>query len=731
MNAQMSAELLDLSLLNEPQREAVVHGEGPLLILAGAGTGKTRVITYRIAHLLESGVYPWNVLAVTFTNKAAAEMRDRVFQLTQGKGTGVWISTFHSFCAQFLRTEGARYGISRDFTIYDDDDQKKILKECLQELGLDEKKMNPGVLASKISREKDQLMDAESFAISAAVANDPNKEVFASVYTLYEKKLRKAGAFDFGDLIMKSVSLLHNHHDLAGKMQERFHHVLVDEYQDTNRAQYILTKFLASKYKNICVVGDDDQSIYSWRGADIRNILDFEKDYPSVKVVMLEQNYRSTQPILDAAWQLVQNNRMRKDKKLWTHRTSDQPIEFSWLQNENAEAEWVAQTISDIAQTKKKLLSSFAVFYRTNAQSRVLEDALRRAEIPYILVGNVRFYERAEVKDLLAYLKVIMNPNDSLSLKRIINFPTRGIGKTSIDTIEKFAAQQSISLFEALQNEQLYANMNFRAGEKIREFVKMVQEWFAIRESHSVYQLLMKVLEKIRVLDLMKEEAQNDLEAAGRLDNVQELLNAAEEFEERSQDKSTRAYLEQVSLMTNLDTVEDKKNGVMLMTVHVAKGLEFSTVFLTGLEEGLFPLGETQFEPEELEEERRLAYVGMTRAKEQLFLSCAASRRLFGQVRWNQPSRFIAEAGLQTGAKPEALWGDFNVSDTEPRPRAQDSEPKSSGGYRIGQRVRHPDFGEGSITQKSGAGDELKVVVQFDNGQWKKLLVKYAPLEKL
>lgn len=730
MNAPATAAL-DLSLLNPPQKEAVTHGTGPLLILAGAGTGKTRVITYRIAHLLESGVYPWNVLAVTFTNKAAAEMRDRVYQITQGKGAGVSVSTFHSFCAQFLRVEGSRYGVSRDFTIYDDDDQKKILKECLQELGLDEKKLNPGVLASKISREKDQLMDSESFSISAAVANDPGREIFASIYALYEKKLKNAGAFDFGDLIMKSVQLLHNHKDLAEKMQERYHYVLVDEYQDTNRAQYILTKILASKYKNICVVGDDDQSIYSWRGADIRNILEFEKDYPSVKVVKLEQNYRSTQPILDAAWRLVQNNRMRKDKKLWTERESDQPIEFQWLQHENAEAARVAETIADIAQIQKRPLSNFAVFYRTNAQSRVLEDALRRAEIPYILVGNVRFYERAEVKDVLAYLKAVMNPNDSLSLKRIINFPTRGIGKTTIDAIEKFAAARSVSMFEALNGEDLYATLNFRAGEKIREFVKMMREWIAVRDNLTVFQLLETVLTKIRVLDLMKEEARNDLEAAGRLDNVQELLNAAEEFVERSEDKSTRAYLEQVSLMTNLDTVEEKKNGVMLMTVHVAKGLEFPVVFLTGLEDGLFPLGESQFDAEKLEEERRLAYVGMTRAKEKLILTCAASRRLFGQIRWNMPSRFIAEAGIQTGEKPQDEWGGYDAPAAPPRPAPSFSEPKGSGGFRVGQRVRHPEFGEGSVTQKSGAGDELKVVVQFDSGQWKKLLVKYAPLERL
>ncbi len=744
-NAPVATSSLDLSLLNGPQKEAVLHGTGPLLILAGAGTGKTRVITYRIAHLLECGAYPWSILAVTFTNKAAAEMRDRVFQLTQGKSSGVSISTFHSFCAQFLRSEGPRYGISRDFTIYDDDDQKKILKDCFQELGLDEKKLAPNMLASKISREKDQLMDAESFAISAAVANDPNREIFASIYTLYEKKLKAAGAFDFGDLILKSVQLLHNNKDLADKMQERFHHVLVDEYQDTNRAQYILTKMLASKYKNICVVGDDDQSIYSWRGADIRNILEFEKDYPSVHVVKLEQNYRSTQPILDAAWKLVQNNRMRKDKKLWTERDSDQPIEFQWLGNENAEAGRVAETVSDIAQIQKRPFSHFAVFYRTNAQSRVLEDAFRRAEIPYILVGNVRFYERAEVKDVLAYLKTIMNPNDSLSLKRIINFPTRGIGKTTIESIERFAALNSISLYEALKRDDLYAALNFRTGEKIRDFVRMLQEWTNEREKLTVHQLLNSVLDKIKILDLMKEEARTDLEAAGRLDNVQELMNAAEEFEERSDDKSTRAYLEQVSLMTNLDTVEDKKNGVMLMTVHVAKGLEFPVVFVTGLEEGLFPLGETQFEPDELEEERRLAYVAMTRAKEKLFLTCAASRRLYGQIRWNMPSRFIAEAGIQTGEKPQEEWGGYDAPSmpgygqfqsrgSAPRSAGSSefSEPKSSGGaFRVGQRVRHAEFGEGSVTQRSGAGDELKVTVQFDSGQWKKLLVKYAPLEKL
>ena len=725
---------LDLSVLNAPQKEAVTWGDGPLLILAGAGSGKTRVITYRIAHLLETGVKPWNILAVTFTNKAAGEMRERVHKLTQGKGAGVWVSTFHSFCAQFLRVEGPHFGLDRGFTIYDEDDQKKVLKECLHELNLSEKKLNPGTLASRISREKDQLMDAESYSIAALASGDPNREMFAAIYQRYQQKLDRAMALDFGDLILKTVELLHEHALLREKYQNRFHYVLVDEYQDTNRAQYTLVKILGAKYKNICVVGDDDQSIYSWRGADIHNILDFEKDYDQVKVVKLEQNYRSTQPILSAAWKLVQNNEKRKDKQLWTTRQSDQPVAYQLLDSELMEADWIASKVSILKEDLRLPFNSFAIFYRTNAQSRVLEDALRNSQIPYVIVGGVRFYERAEVKDVLAYLKLVSNPKDDVSFKRVINFPARGIGKTSLEAVEKFALEQGLSLFEAVGRGEILPQLNGRARENIAQFRAMIEDWVRQRETMPVFEMVKRILDRTKILSTMEEEAKDDTDAASRLDNVQEMLNATEEFQEKSEDKTVRAYLEQVSLITDLDLVDNRKNGVTLMTIHIAKGLEFPVVFLTGLEEGLFPLGETQFDPEELEEERRIAYVGMTRAKDLLFLTSAATRRLYGQTHWNLPSRFIEEAGLVVNKRPpihEASGDDWSEP---PRPRLPEpAEPRSASGdrgFRVGQRVRHPEFGSGKITQQTGSGDDLKVVVLFDSGQWKKLLVKYAPLER-
>lgn len=737
-----ASERINLSQLNAPQREAVTYGEGPLLILAGAGSGKTRVITYRIAHLLEGGVRPWNILAVTFTNKAAGAMRERIFQLTRGRGSQVWISTYHSFCAQFLRVEGSAFGLERNFAIYDEDDQKKVIKECLRELNLDEKKMKPGFLAAQISREKDQLMDAESFAIAAAAGGDPSRETLSSIYSLYQKKLEKSQALDFGDLIMKTVELLQHHPGLKEKYQERFHYVLVDEYQDTNRAQYVLTKTLAEKYKNICVVGDDDQAIYSWRGADIRNILDFEKDYPKVKVVKLEENYRSTQPILSASWKLVRNNELRKEKKLWTAQKSKTPVIFQQMNDELDEADWVIEQILTIQEQSRYVLSDFAVFYRTNAQSRVLEDALRRKQIPYLLVGNVRFYERAEVKDTLAYLKVIVNPQDDLSLKRIINCPPRGIGKAAMETIERFAAEKSLSLFQAIGEATLLELLPARARENLSQFRKMLSDWMTQREEITVSLLIKQVLNKTEMLEILEEESKSDLESAARLDNVQELMNATEEFEERSPDKTVQAYLEQVSLLSDIDAWDEGKNRVTLMTVHIAKGLEFPVVFLTGLEEGLFPLGEAQFSQEDLEEERRLAYVGMTRAKEHLFLTAAASRRVFGQTHWNLPSRFIQEAGLtdEENKSQPSPRGALSEGKLELRTQKEKWEnaqlsmvnsQRSSSRFRVGERVQHSEFGNGRITEKSGAGDELKVVVQFDSGQWKKLLVKYAPLRRL
>ncbi len=707
-----------LDELNEPQREAAAHRDGPLLVLAGAGSGKTRVITYRIANLLSCGVPAWNILAVTFTNKAAEQMRLRVAAMTQGRGVGVWISTFHSFCAQLLRVEGPSYGLDRNFTIYDDDDQKKIIRECLKELSLDEKKLSPSMVVSRISREKDQLMDAESYSISASLSQDPNKELLASIYSLYQKKLDRSSALDFGDLILKTVEFLMAHSPLKEKLQERFKYVLVDEYQDTNHAQYVLIKILAAKYKNICVVGDDDQSIYSWRGADIKNILEFEKDYEQVKVVKLEQNYRSTQFILDGAWKLVQHNLKRKDKKLWTARKSQDPIVVRTLANELEEADWIVSKVIESAENRNLAYNDFALFYRTNAQSRVLEDACRANRVPYRVVGTVRFYERAEVKDVLAYIKVVVNPKDNLSFKRMIHTPSRGIGKTTLEAMEKYGADKSLSLYEVIHQEEFLNFLGPKMRGNLAVLKKQMAQWIVQAQTDPVSKLLKQILSDTRILDLMKEEAKIDLEISGRLDNIQELMNATEEFEEKSKNKTASAYLEQVSLIAEYDATKDSNSTVTLMTVHIAKGLEFPVVFVTGLEEGLFPLGESQFDEEELAEERRLAYVAMTRAKDQLYLTASASRKLFGQTRWNLPSRFITEAGLTI---PSLITENSFSSYVQEEP---------SGLFRIGERVCHSGFGFGSIIRKSGSGEEEKVVVQFDDGTWRKLLVKYAGLKK-
>ena len=655
-------------------------------------------------------------------------MRERVSNLTGGAGSGIWISTFHSFCAQFLRVEGEACGIARHYTIYDDDDQKRVVRECLRELNLDEKKNKPSFFVNRISREKDNLMDAGSFFVHASSSGDPNKENLAAVYTLYEKKLRLAGAFDFGDLLLKTVELLHSYPSLCQKYQGRFQYLLVDEYQDTNRAQYLLTKTLAAQHKNICVVGDDDQAIYSWRGADIKNILEFERDYANVKVIVLEQNYRSTQAILSAAWQLVRNNQSRKEKKLWSQRQSQEPICVQQLPNEVSEAHWVSQKVKELVDEQGAEYAECSVFYRTNAQSRVLEDAFRQQEIPYLLIGNVRFYERAEVKDLLAYLKLIANPKDDISLKRIINTPVRGIGKSTLETIGYYAQNRSISIYEAIKEGELASGFTGRAQNGLALFSSLIDDWIRRREELSVSNLVREIFSKTKMLETMQEEAKADLEASARLNNVQELLNACEEFEEKSEDKSLFAYLEQVSLSTGLDNADQKKKGVTLMTVHLAKGLEFADVFLTGLEEGLFPLGEAQFDNDEIEEERRLAYVGMTRAKDRLFLTSSASRRIFGQTHWNLPSRFIQEAGLII----EPLAGEFTDEDSLlSRNVSAPVLAEERSVYCVGQRVEHPLFGRGKVTLISGSGDHLKVSVSFDSGVWKKLLIKYAPLKRI
>ncbi|OGS02003.1 MAG: hypothetical protein A2204_05715 [Elusimicrobia bacterium RIFOXYA1_FULL_47_7] len=740
--------------LNENQQQAALHLEGPLLIFAGAGTGKTRVITHRIANLISKGVHPSKILAVTFTNKAAEEMRRRVDELFPGRGRAVWISTFHSFGAQFLRVEAKNIGLNPEFLIYDTSDQKKVLTDCVKELNLDEKKFKPGRMIEVISRAKDELIDADSYGIHALTSGDYFRQISATIYGLYQKKLKIAGALDFGDLLMMTVMALRDNKTLLEKYQERFEYVLVDEYQDTNHAQYLLTKYISAKHKNICVVGDDDQSIYSWRGADIRNILEFERDYPSCKTVKLEKNYRSTGNILNGAWQVIKNNQNRVNKKVWTENLGGNPIKVWQTVSETEEAQSIASEILRLQRENDLKASDFAVFYRTNAQSRVLEDAFRRNGIEYAVIGSMRFYERAEVKDILCYLRLIHNPNDNVSFKRIINSPRRGIGKTSLEALERHAQGKSISLSSAL-NELAGVEITSGAKKAFAGFKTMMDSFIPEKAMLTVKEIATTLLDRTGYIREL--EAENSIESKSKIENIFELISAIDEFERRSDDKTLAGYLTQVALVSDLDEVgaEKTQDRAILMTLHLAKGLEFKNVFISGLEEGLFPIGEAAFDRDDLEEERRLMYVGMTRAKENLYLSWAAERKVFGKSRWNMPSRFIEEAGLVAmparGTGVSRGRAALNFDNSEPfdggrgdgavikhfdpdagsADEAYGGDSASGFNFAIGSRVRHDMFGSGKVIERSGSGENLKLVVLFDTGQWKKLVVKYANLEQI
>ena len=722
-----------LQELNDKQREAVQNVSGPLLIIAGAGSGKTRVITYRIAYLLSQGIPSWNILAVTFTNKAAEEMRVRVTKLLGSlagpqRQAAPLVSTYHSFCVRVLRQDVEKLGYLRNFVIYDDDDSLRLIKQCLQELNIDDKKNRPRDILSIIDKAKDDLLDAESYQIYAGASHNDFRLAVGEIYRRYQKKLKENNALDFGDLIMLAVQLWQNHPEILARYQERFQYLMVDEYQDTNHAQYILTRMLAHKHKNICVVGDEDQSIYMFRGADIRNILDFEKDYQQCAVIKLEQNYRSTQHILETAHKVIAHNRFRKPKELWTSNRQGDPVLFHELGNEIEEANYIARQIDNLLGDDV-LPRDVAIFYRTNAQSRVLEDALRRAGLHYLIVGGMRFYERKEVKDLLAYLRVIINPADALNLKRIINIPNRGIGKTSLDLIENYALEHKISLSEVLANPGAIPGLKERAKANISQFTAQLARWREDKDKIAASELTMKIIEETHYLH---ELADGTMEAEGRIENVKELISAVKEFEEQSEEKTLETYLEQVALVSDIDTWKQEKDYVTLMTLHLAKGLEFGHVFMVGLEEGLLPHINSMEAESELEEERRLCYVGMTRAKQRLFISSAAERRLNGVRRWNIPSRFILEAGLTEQEQGQVTDDRTPAQSTLAGSQLTEKDKESEEfGLRRGQRIVHEVFGEGSIIEVTGAGTDQKVIVDFDHSGRKKLLVKAANLKVL
>lgn len=628
-----------LDNLNKQQREAVVNTEGPLLILAGAGSGKTRVLTHRIAYLInEKNVHPSNILAITFTNKAAREMKERVQKLLEGS-YDMWVSTFHSACARILRMEIEKLsGYKKNFIIFDADDQQKLIKECLKELNYNEKNFPPKEMLSAISKAKDQLMTPGKFM--DRYGRDFRLKKVADIYALYQKKLMANNALDFDDILFKTVELFEYNPDVLQRYQQKFKYIMVDEYQDTNYCQYMLVNLLAKSHRNLCVVGDDDQSIYSWRGADIGNILNFEKDFPDAKVIKLEQNYRSTQTILDAANCVISNNFGRKKKRLWTDNGEGRAIVYYKAMDERDEADFIIGEIDRLAFQEQRSLNSFAILYRTNAQSRVLEEMCMARGIPYKIVGGFRFYDRMEVKDIIAYLRVIQDPEGDLSLKRIINVPKRGIGKSTLDTLESYARQNGISLYEALLFVDNIEGIGKKAQSSIKEFVRLIAELMDIAEKESASEVISQVILKSGYLEELEKGDDEDQE---RGKNIKELISAALEYEEKNEDSSLTGFLENMALMSDIDGLDEEREGITMMTLHSAKGLEFPVVFICGLEEGLFPTQRAFFEEHQLEEERRLMYVGVTRAKERLYLTSALERTLYGNTSYTIESRFLRE----------------------------------------------------------------------------------------
>ncbi len=629
-----------LEKLNPEQRDAVLHTEGPLLILAGAGSGKTRVLTFRIAYMIEEkGINPWNILAITFTNKAAQEMKERVGQLI-GSTQDMWISTFHAACARILRRDIEKLeGYKSNFVIFDTKDQESVIKECLKELNLNEKNFPFKAVSATISNAKNQLEDPNRFYQKSM--HDIKMRKTAEIYMLYQKKLKKNNALDFDDILMKTVELFTLHPDLLSYYQNKFKYIMIDEYQDTNYCQYRLVSLLAKEHKNLCVVGDDDQSIYSWRGADIGNILNFEKDFPSAKVIKLEQNYRSTQTILDAANSVIKNNFGRKSKKLWTENETGGSIIFYNALDEWGEAHFISSEIKQHQDNYGKKLNDFAVLYRTNAQSRVIEEAFMSNGIPYRIIGGFKFYDRKEVKDVIGYLRLIQNPDEDVSLKRVINIPKRGIGNTTLEAIENYARQNDESLFEALLSIDEIEGVSKKARGNINEFVKLISGLMAAAEIKPPSAVLKELLDKSGFLESLEKEG--DEESQSRAENIRELLSATLEFESKNPTAKLQQFLEQMALMSDIDNLETAAEAVVLMTLHSAKGLEFPVVFMSGMEEGVFPSQRSYFEEHQMEEERRLMYVGITRARETLYLTAAFERTIFGSTTYNIVSQFIKE----------------------------------------------------------------------------------------
>ena len=754
--------------LNEPQREAVLHTDGPLLILAGAGSGKTRVLTHRIAYLIdERGVNPWNILAITFTNKAAEEMRQRVDSLVSFGAESIWVSTFHSACVRILRRFIDRLGYDNRFTIYDTDDQKTLMKEVCRKADIDTKVYKERALLSAVSSAKNEMILPEEFELNAG--GDFAKQKIAKVYREYEAQLKANNALDFDDLLVKTVQLLETQPDVLEYYQERFRYIMVDEYQDTNTVQFRLVRLLAGKYRNLCVVGDDDQSIYKFRGANIRNILDFEHEFPDAHVVRLEQNYRSTGNILNAANGVIRNNRSRKDKTLWTDNGDGEKIQLRQFDTAFDEAEYIAEDIKKEVREGASYNDS-AVLYRTNAQSRLLEEKFIAMNIPYKIVGGINFYARREIKDLLAYLKTVDNGQDDLAVRRIINVPKRGIGLTTINRIQESADERGIGFYEALLAPELIPGVG-RSAAKLDSFAALIEYFKGQTEKESITDLLREIIEKTGYAESL--EAEDKVEAEARLENIDELVNKAAAYEEDCQDRDEEAtlsgFLEEVALVADIDSLDEDQDYVVLMTLHSAKGLEFPHVYLAGMEDGLFPsyMTITSDDNEDLEEERRLCYVGITRAEEKLTLTCARRRMVRGETQFNKMSRFIKEIPLElidTGNKKIEEGTQIPVQNTYSHAKqafraqpfsaqfASSASGRTSGkqpfsalqkgsqllsgkggglSYEVGDRVRHMKFGEGTVREIKEGGRDYEVTVEFDSAGVRKMFAMFAKLVKI
>jgi len=711
--------------LNSQQKKAVEAINGPVLLLAGAGSGKTKVLTHRIANLLESGVSPWSILAITFTNKAAKEMRERVERLVGARGNDIWISTFHAMCVRILRKDIEHLGYSRQFTILDSGDQLNLVKQIMRDLNIDTKKIEPKAVLAAISNAKNEL---KTPAIYGKTAADYFQSKVITVFEKYQARLATNNSLDFDDLIMKTVELFQKAPEVLNYYQKKFLYIHIDEYQDTNRSQYMLATMLADLHKNICVVGDTDQSIYRWRGADISNILNFEEDYPKATVIMLEQNYRSTKNILAAANAVIENNRLRKEKNLWTENATGEKITIYQAYQEHDEVYFIAELIQEAVE-KGKQYSDHAILYRTNAQSRVIEEIFIKSNIPYKMIGGTKFYERKEIKDILAYLRLVANPDDDLSLRRIINVPKRGVGQATLDKLAEYAVEQEISIFSALGVID-FIGLSGRAINKVSEFAELLTQLNKRAEELGITELTELILQKTGYIEELQNE--KSIESESRIENIKEFLSVTREFEENNEFITLQDFLTDVALVSDIDQMTDgeQSSGVTMMTLHSAKGLEFPIVFLVGLEEGIFPHNRSLMEEMEMEEERRLAYVGITRAEEELYLTYASSRMLYGRSQMNAPSRFINEIPEELTNNLGKVQKTYGIQQKKVVFAADRTAADQA--WQLGDKARHSKWGIGTVVSLKNANDDLELQIAFDSPIGiKKLLARFAPIEKV